>query len=185
MALSPLVIAETASPLGLAGVLLIAGGVYGVGRAPGMSLAAPVKALAANRGVRCMLVATLAYAGTSMLHRPGIDATNALTWGAASYLGAALGLALPVLLSGRASKGSASLSGWVYGVLAGLALAGATLLMFLAFEGGQISYVVAAKRSGMVLSVLAGGLLLREAHLGSRLVGASIVAAGAIVLVFA
>jgi drug/metabolite transporter (DMT)-like permease len=59
------------------------------------------------------------------------------------------------------------------------------LLVLFAFRLSKAGYVVAARETSIVLSVLIGAVLLREGHLGPRLAGAAVVLGGVACVAFA
>jgi len=70
-------------------------------------------------------------------------------------------------------------------LIAGLLSSGAYLLVLFAFQLSKAAYVVAGREVSIVLSALIGSLWMNEGHLGQRLAGAAVVAAGVICVALA
>jgi len=90
-----------------------------------------------------------------------------------------------VLPSARAGGLSAStLPGYIYSVLAGLAIAGFNILLLTVSSRGGVAYAIPAVYGGaVVLSALAGWLLLGEPFSGLHGAGVAVVAVGVAMVV--
>ncbi len=67
----------------------------------------------------------------------------------------------------------------------GLAEASGFFMQFIAMQTANAAYVIAIKRLSLLISVVYGALFFKEEHLGARLLGAAIMALGAMLIALA
>ncbi|HKL48533.1 MAG TPA: EamA family transporter [Desulfuromonadales bacterium] len=173
---SPLILGEQPAPMGMTGVLLIVLGSYllHIGRRSEGPLI-PFKALLSERGPRLMLVVALIWSVTANVDKIGLQASSPIFWTIAVNLFIAvvlLPLGLPRLYRRPKSGG--------IGVLFALGFTGALgyLCQMTAISIGLVPYVIAIKRTSIVLSVGWGGLFFGEKGIRERLTGAAVMLAG-------
>ncbi len=174
--------AEVPGPQGLAGIVLVVAGAYllHAGKVRGAGLLAPLRAIARERGSLLMLGVAFVWSFTANLDKMGIVASSRDLYFLAVHavMVAAFGatLALSPERSGNWRNVRAS-----FAPLAVLGLLAAATLIFqgTALVRTRAPYVIAVKRSGLLLSVLIGCLYFREGALRDRLLGGAVMAAGA------
>jgi drug/metabolite transporter (DMT)-like permease len=175
------VLGERLNRWGVAGTLMIALGCYVLGLGAGgggkTGVLAPLKALAKEPGARLMLMVAAIYSLTAALYKSAILHSGALFFGTLYPL-AVTGLLMSAYPWNRVRLGPSlkSHGGWwvvlgLCGVLSYLCLAGG-------MELAPAAYVVAVKRLSLLLSVLLGGLWLKERPFLPRVLGAGLMCAG-------
>jgi drug/metabolite transporter (DMT)-like permease len=181
LATSAIVLREVPDAKGLTGILLVAVGAYTIhlDRIRG-GLLEPFRAIARERGSILMLVVAFIWSWTAVYDKVAVLASSPAFY--TSFFSLAFGvLYAPFLAFGlrRARPGP--------GVLPRLFLLGAIgaamiLSQLVAIQLTLASYVIAVKRSGMILSVVLGHVLFKEEHLRARLAGAVFMTLGVVVL---
>jgi drug/metabolite transporter (DMT)-like permease len=176
-----LVLGERLNRWGVLGTVMIALGSYILGMgADGMDkvrFLAPLKALAQERGARLMLVVATLYACTAALYKSAILHSAPVFFGV-MYPLAFTGLMVtaypwkrvPLRPTLRAHGGRWLALGFCF-ALSCLSLAGG-------MELAPAAYMVAVKRLSLLLSVLMGGLWLKERPFLPRILGAGLMCAG-------
>jgi drug/metabolite transporter (DMT)-like permease len=181
-----LILGETVTAGGAAGILLIVAGSYALNahelRRDGPF--APIRALFANRGARMMLGAALLYALCSVLGKKLILLTSGeygVVYSGMLYWSVLNPLALGYLaLRGRV-RPRAMLTRPVSGLAGGALFYLHGLTHFWAVSLVQTAYMIAVKRINGLFSV-GFGALFGEAHLRGRFVGAFAMFLGALLL---
>ena len=145
---------------GVLGILLIISGGYGIHLRSG-NLFEPFKNLVSNKGTRLMLIVALIWSISATVEKVAVLSSSQVFYG--SIIQALLSLAyLPYLLRGRKEKTEIirqNLSGlFLLGLISGLLV----FFQFTALKYMLVSYVIAFKRAGVVVSVLLGIILFRE-----------------------
>ena len=181
--LSAVILAERPSLLGLVGVATIVAGSYALNlRERKRGLLAPLRMLLADSGARLMLMVAFVFGIAATYDKVGVEASSPLLWGCA--LSATYGLLLLPLVvlraRGRAAPGKARIGrrGWGLLALAAVTTATMTFCQMTALTLTLAAYVIAVKRMSIVVSVLIGGIALRETQFRSRLTGATIMLVG-------
>lgn len=169
---------------GAAGIALIAAGSYllNLGAAR-RGVWAPLLAIAHEPGSRLMIGVAAIYALTSSLGKVAITASSPLFFGATYFT--ALFLAFtPIALRDEGRRrvdrrlvGQALAPGLFYGAM----MVTHTLSMGLA----NVAYMIAVKRTSLLMAVGYGYLLFHEGHLRDRLAGAAMMFAGLLLIVTA
>lgn len=183
------VLGDRVGLLGLAGIVLVAAGVYTLHlERRTKSLLAPFRALAARPGARRMLAVALVWAVSGTLDRAAVLAASPAAYGVAISLGVGLALAPSALRDvGFAfvpgAEDDAGEPRSRRAVLGGLGVQGLLFaVMFVAqMEALRLSLaanVITVKRSGTLLTVVLGGMLFREKGLAHRLAGTVVVLVG-------
>lgn len=183
------VLGDRVGLLGLAGIVLVATGVYTLHlERRTKSLLAPFRALAARPGARRMLAVALVWAVSGTLDRAAVLSASPAAYGVAISLGVGLALAPSALRDvGFAfvpgAEDDAGEPRSRRAVLGGLGVQGLLFaVMFVAqMEALRLSLaanVITVKRSGTLLTVVLGGMLFREKGLAQRLAGTVVVLVG-------
>lgn len=192
-----LVLGDRVGLLGLAGIVLVAAGVYLLQlERRTHSLLAPFRALAHRPGARRMLAVALVWSVSGTLDRAAVLAASPALYGVAISAALAVALAPGALgdvgfafLPGgddprTEAEGASENDGRERAaVLGGLGVQGLLFaVMFVAqMEALRLALaanVITVKRSGTLLTVLLGGMLFREKGLAHRLAGTVVVLVG-------
>jgi len=179
-----LIAGQRVSLRGAAGIALIAAGSYllNLGAAR-RGVWAPVLAIAREPGSRLMIAVAAIYALTSSLGKVAITASSPLFFGATYFTALFLAFTPVALRDGgrrrvnRGLVGQAVAPGLFYGVM----MVTHTLSMALA----NVAYMIAVKRTSLLMAVGYGYFLFHEGHLADRLSGAVLMFAGLVLIVTA
>jgi len=181
LATSAIVLREVPDAKGLAGIIMVVLGAYTIhlDRIRG-GLLEPFRAIARERGSLLMLVVAFIWSWTAVYDKVAVVASSPAFYTA--FFSIAFGiLYLPLLVFGirRDRPGPGTIPRLF---LLGAIGAAMILSQLAAIELTLASYVIAIKRSGMILSVVLGHLLFKEEHLRARLAGALLMTLGVVVL---
>lgn len=181
IATSFLVLGEAPDAKGIAGIVLVAAGAYAINleKIRG-GLLCPLKAIAREPGSRMMLLVALLWSVSAAYDKRATLASSAPFY--STFFAAAAGiLYAPALVIGlrkrpidRAMLPRLFLIGFICAVM--------VLSQFAAMRLALASYVIAVKRSGMLLSVILGRFIFHERSLAVRLLGAALMIAGVVTL---
>ncbi|MCX4030305.1 EamA family transporter [Endozoicomonas sp. SM1973] len=175
-----LLLGELPTYLGITGLVLIFLGVYIISGEQGTILG-PVRALAKNSGVKSMLVVALLFSISFVLDKVAVVNSSPLFASAIITFLSGVTLLLIAKFQGH------SVLNIIKNKLLLIGLASLTIFLqifFIAYAMPMTlaSYVMAVKRSTILFSVLWGGLLLKEPFFKQRLIGASFMLIGLIIL---
>lgn len=177
LATSPLILRELPSSTGILGVLLIVGGAYLLNLESGSYGLEPLRALARERGPRLMLLAAFLWSISSSYDKIGVQASSPLLWVASVNFFVVLSLLPLALLNVKLRvvplRGAVSIS--MAGVLGAIGL----FFQMKAITLTLVAYVISIKRLGVLFSVLWGRVIFKEAVVEKRILGASLMVAGA------
>jgi drug/metabolite transporter (DMT)-like permease len=185
VALVPLVafavLDERPSPLGVGGVALVVVGIAAISLAS-TSLApgggeGGVRGRVFGRGTGWAVITGLTIAAYSLVDKAGVAHLHPLPY--LVVLGAGISLLLaPAVIRAREAFVHEWRVNWRAILVASALNLTSYLLVLFAFRLAKAGYVVAARESSIVLSVLIGGLWLGERAPGRRLAAAVVVVAG-------
>lgn len=181
--ISAVFLGETPSARGVLGVTLVLIGAYWLNRSSTDWLA-PFKALAFKPGVGLVLLAGLLWAVTPLFEKTAIRHTLPESPRLVAFVATALIVILltpAVAVSGRPGIGKLFLHRREW-LLAALIAGSAPILGYTAFSLGFVGYVTTLFRLSTIMTVLWGGLFLKERNLGQRLPGSLMMVAGAILI---
>jgi drug/metabolite transporter (DMT)-like permease len=179
-------IGERPTPLGIAGVLLSAAGVYllNIGRAR-VSMWAPLKVLVTDRGQRYTLAAAVLYAPSVITIKQAILASNAAMGTFGGYL-VASALMTVIALRTSAHHFRAVPRHWKEFVGLGLFAALTTILQGHAYTLTLSSYVEAVKQVEILFAMAVGVLVFGEAQrVRESALGAVVMLLGMVLLALA
>ena len=178
LVLAPLFLGEFPSPLGILGVSLIVSGTYvlGVSRASS-GLFGPFRALMREAGPRLMLMAAVVFSFVAVFEKAGITRSSAILFVFSENLFAAL-VMIPIVYLRHRSGFLEARTNWRILVPIGFCVAMMFLCQSNAMRLGPVAYVVAIKRLSVLFSVIAGGVLLGEKQLSTRLAGSAVIVCG-------
>lgn len=157
---SLLMLGEMPDLKGVLGILLIISGGYGIHLSSG-NLLAPLKSLVKYRGTRLMLIVSLIWSISASAEKVAVLSSSQAFYGFTIFL--LLTLAYTPLAF-RNSRRSVNLLRehlpglFLFGFISGLMI----VFQFTALKYLLVSYVIAFKRAGVIVSVLLGVLLFKE-----------------------
>jgi drug/metabolite transporter (DMT)-like permease len=177
--LAVLVLGERLSAPGLVGIALVVTGIFaahsGLARSAAAASARPAMGLAALTGVM--------IAGYSLVNKIGVATTPVLLWAFLVQTVDAVLLLLVLWLRGGLIWPRAGAPRWRAVAIGALMLA-SYLAILTALSLAPVSYVVAGREVSIVVTALAGALLLHERQSVPRIAGAVVIFAGLVVLAF-
>jgi uncharacterized membrane protein len=176
-ALALVTFGERLSPVGTAGIVLVAAGILGLNALPG---AAATAARAPGRlapATGWAILTGVTIASYSVLDKAGVARVPPPFYLALMEMGTAL-LVAPAALRAPGAVPREWREHGLAIVFAGLASPLAYLLILFAFQTAKTGYVVAVREFSIVLSALIGTLWLGEGRVASRLAGAAVILAG-------
>ncbi len=177
---------ETVSGPGLGGIVLVAGGSYLLNiehlrSASGWDWFAPLRAIAAERGSRLMLVAAAIYSLTSVMSKRAMQLTTPEGFGAFYF--ATLGVAaIGVVAMSRPQALRVLRRNHLVHLLVGGVMAAMVITHFLALDRVEVAYMIAVKRTSLLFGILFGALFFGERRLGQHLLGGTLMVAGVVLI---
>lgn len=172
---------ELPSAAGLAGVVLVVAGAYALNlHQVRRGWAAPLVAIARERGSLLALAVSALYAYTISLGKVALAATG--PWFMASVYPLALAAAMVAALAGRGQLGWDWLRRPWAALGVGLSIAAMLVCHFWSLSMAPAAYMVAIKRLSIIIAVLYGGVFLKEARLAQHLMASGLMVAGAVVI---
>lgn len=177
-----LILGETPSLLGTAGVILIAVGAYVLKAEKTDSVLQPLKKLWEERGVQLILVVVLIYSVTANTDKIGVNMSSSIMWPLTIYTLSSLFM-LPVMMRKSDGWTEKVRTEWkplaLLGVLGGTAI----ILQMTAIKLTLVSYVISIKRLSIPLTVMLSYALLGETEsFQQRIAGSILMAAGAVLI---
>lgn len=173
---------ELPEPVKILGVVLIVVGSFVMHRKLfAVSWLAPAKAVIQEKGSRYMLLVSLIFAITNPLDKKLVMMSDVFT----EALAYGIGLCIAFWLMGKAQKADfakAAAGNWKWITLAGL-LDGVSLLFQLAsYTYIAVVITVSIKRAGIILSVFSGWLFFKEREITDKVIAASVMFCGVLIL---
>ncbi|MBJ6724848.1 EamA family transporter [Geomesophilobacter sediminis] len=181
-----LILGETISPTGAAGVLLVAAGSYLLHLPQArQGWLTPIRALLSDRGSLCMLAVAVIYSVTSVLGKRAIAASSPLFF-AAVYLPLLAVIVTPVALwKGRREIREMGRNGTVRAtVLPSLCYLVQALSHVYAINVANVAYMIAVKRTSLLFGVLYGRLLFHEEGTTGRMLATILMLIGVLLIVW-
>ncbi|MBE9061528.1 EamA family transporter [cf. Phormidesmis sp. LEGE 11477] len=180
---SPLIVNEQPTLADAIGVVLLVIGSYVLNITPARrNIWAPLLSMAQNPGSRLMLCVAFIWSITSNFDKIGVVNSSPLFW-AMSLFAVIAGGMVPFVFWRSSSAGlTPLLSQWqLLGVTGGFNAIAITCQM-LALTIAPVAQVIAVKRMSALLSVLFGYFIFGEKGLRARLLGASIMVSGVVLM---
>ncbi|MBF0153167.1 MAG: EamA family transporter [Magnetococcales bacterium] len=182
---SPLMIDEYPSTLGVVGIVLIVAGSYVLNlRSRAAGPWAPFQAMLRTPGPRLMLMVAILWSIGANLDKMAIRTASPLFYSVVVYTLMALFTAPVALFFARARLGDIP-GEYKILLLLGTLNSFSILCQMTATLDVLVPYVIAVKRTSIVLGVLWGGIMLREPGMAERLTGAAIMLAGVVLVTLA
>ena len=182
---SPLIVGEFPKPLGIAGMVLIVIGCYVLFYHPQQEdFLAPFRRLMKARGSRYMLVVAVLYSIGGNLDKVGMKASSPLLWSTSlnSMVAAVSGVMMFIKVRQPVRQIKAV---WPWLALLGFFMALGFLVQMNALKLAIVPYVIAVKRTSIILTALWGVLFLKEQGGRERLMAVILMLAGVFVISFA
>ena len=177
-----LVLGESVSRAGFAGILLVVCGAWllnldtaRTGRT--LDVLAPFHAIVRERGSRLMLGTAALYSLTSVLGKGALQHVTPQFFGPFYFVLLAL-VATTLFASRELSSWSAAGRNVRAHLLVGIFMAAMVLAHFYAIEQVEVAYMIAVKRSSLLFGLLYGAWLFGETGLARNLVAGLIMVAG-------
>ena len=176
-----LFLGEQVSVQGVAGILLVAAGVYIINMKQLSSdeLLAPVKSIAHDRSTQFAFLTLIAVACYSVVDKMAVDTIHPILF-AFFHLFFGMCYYTPYIVF---TKNAAMIkkewnSGPIRIIMSGIIGITGYALILIAFTIDRVSYIVGLRQTSIVFAVLMGSQFLKEKHGGIRLAGALIIFAG-------
>lgn len=189
--ISPLLLGKTEIPniWGVVGILLIFIGSYVLNiKERRAGFWAPFEIILKNKGAVSVLIVSFLYSITSVYDKVGSHATSALFWALITNIIATI-VFFPMFINkaSKQFKKDMNISKIVKKTLPILLVIGllnvlANICQLTAVQLGLVAYVIAIKRSGIVLALLLGFIFFKEKNIQERMAGVILMVAGVIFL---
>jgi len=183
-----LLLQEKISSQGFIGILMVTVGAYvlNIERFAHHPLA-PLKAIFKSSGSRRMLLVALIWSLTATLGKKGVQLSDPTFFGIFYML--TLSISMAAIAGWRIKRHTTTVNlkgrNLIWLILGGLVTAFGTITHFHAIKLAPVSYMIAVKRTGLIFSVLYGGLIFKEEHIRQRLLGTCIMLSGVVILYLA
>ncbi|GAB4275305.1 MAG: hypothetical protein Kow0092_30900 [Deferrisomatales bacterium] len=160
------------------GIALVTLGGYWLQLDPGAGFWGPIRSLRRERGSVLMLGVAFLYSLTAALGKVAVVHSNPATFALVYYA------AVSVALAPWAFQSVRHLARPRFGEALPVGLLGAAMILthLAAIRIAPASYMIAVKRTSLLWSILLGGLVLKEPHLGRRLAAGLAMMAGVVAL---
>lgn len=177
-----MILGETPSLLGAAGVVLIALGAYTLKVERTDTILEPLKKLWEERGVQLIMVVILIYSVTANTDKIGVNMSSPVMWPLTIYTLSSLFM-LPVMMKKSGDWRGKVRKEWKPLALLG-GLGGVSIIMQMtAIKLTLVSYVISIKRLSIPLTVILSYFLLKEKEsFKQRIIGSMIMAIGALLI---
>ncbi len=182
---SPIIVGEFPKPWGILGMLFIVLGCYILFYHPDQEdILAPFRRLIKAKGSRYMLIVAVLYSIGGNIDKIGMRASSPLMWSIS--LNAAVGIFLGVIMMARVRRPEVQVrSAWPWLLLLGCCMAVVMMLQMNALKLAIVPYVIAIKRTSIIMTSLWGLWLLKEQGQKERLMAVGFMIAGVFIISFA
>jgi drug/metabolite transporter (DMT)-like permease len=144
-------------------------------------LVAPLKAILQEKGSRYILLVALILSITNPIEKQLVTMSDPLTQAFSYCIGLCVLFGI-LAWARRADCRVVMRTTPKWAVLAGVMDAAALLLQFFTYSYLAVVITISIKRAGIVLSVLAGWLIFRERQISDKLIAASVMLGGVLIL---
>ncbi len=178
---APVIAGETPSLVGMVGVLLIVVGSYLLNlnqRKNGWL--APFRALLVDRSAQLMLAVAFLWSIAAAFDKVGVVNSSPLMWAVSVFGVVSLGLTIPMLRTPHSL--TLVRTNWLPLLWLGLFASLSVITQMLAVAQANVAYVIAIKRLSILLAVVVGYVIFHEHGIRDRLVGASVMLAGVLII---
>lgn len=179
---SNFMLGERLDKFGVIGILLTAIGAYLLHvKATRKGIWEPFKAIGRERGSVYMIIVAFIYSITSNLGKTAVLHSSPLFFSAVYFPVLAV-IFFPVLMWRNHCKVKQLFSQPALFSQIGLTLALATVTHFLAVVFIEVSYVISIRRMSLLFGIMYGALWFKETNIKERLIGASIMIVGVVII---
>ncbi len=184
-----LVLGETVSLLGGAGIMLVVLGTYFLNiehflHNNRIRWFEPLKAVAIQQGPRRMLLAAIIYSITSVAGKAAMQYTEPLVFGPWYFV--ILGMATLLLVAvAKPAELKTLRRNYRHHIAIGCCMALMIVTHFMALSMIEAAYMIAVKRTSLLFGILFGAWLFNEPGLTRNLASASLMVAGVVVILLA
>jgi drug/metabolite transporter (DMT)-like permease len=181
LVIAVLFLGEQVSAQGVAGILLVAVGVYIINmrQISGDELLAPVKSIANDRSTQFAFLTMVSVAIYSIVDKLAVAVIHPILF---AFLHLFFGMCCYTVYIALAKNAAMVKKEWHTGsiriIMAGVIGITGYALILVAFTIERVSYIVGLRQTSIVFAVLMGSHLLKEKHRGIRLAGALIIFSG-------
>jgi len=181
LVIAVLFLGEQVSFQGVAGILLVAVGVYIINlkHISGAELLAPIKSIANDRSTQFAFLTLISVAFYSIVDKMAVDSIHPILF-AFFHLFCGMCYYTPYILITK--KGDIIQKEWSTGlvriIMSGVIGITGYSMILIAFTIDRVSYIVSLRQLSVVFAVLMGSFWLKEKHKGIRLAGALIIFCG-------
>ncbi|MCK5581506.1 MAG: DMT family transporter [Candidatus Omnitrophica bacterium] len=181
---SPLILKEFPRPFGMLGVFFVVGGSYVLNFQPSQrGVLAPFKRLLENRGSRYILTVSVIYSIGANIDKMGVVSSSPVMW--ITAMNTTLSITLGILMIAKNKNVFTQIKqNWFFLVIIGLSGAIALVAQMYAIRVALVLYVIAIKRTSVVITALWGFFMFREKGVRERSVGIALMIAGVFVISF-
>ncbi|MCB0322788.1 MAG: DMT family transporter [Bdellovibrionales bacterium] len=180
--LSPILVGELPTPLGVLGVFLIVIGSYLINiRARHIGWYAPFQALVREPGPRLMLFVALIWSFTANLDKLGLQASSPVFWGVCHTVSTATICTTYTLLKRRPPWHAVKRAAPALALL-GVLQAAHVICYMITMGLALVVYGIAMKRASVLITIVIGSYWLKEDGVRERLTGAGIMLGGVIAI---
>lgn len=179
--IAALFLGERVSPQGVAGILLVAVGVYIINmrQISGAELLAPIKSIANDRSTQFAFLTLVSVAFYSIVDKLAVGVIHPILFAFLHlFIGMCCYTPYIVLTKNAALIKNEWHTGSIRIIMAGVIGITGYALILVAFTIERVSYIVGLRQTSIVFAVLMGSQLLKEKHRGIRLAGALIIFSG-------
>lgn len=176
-----LLLGERVSTQGVAGILLVAAGVYCINlkQFSGAEMLAPVKSIVTDRSTRFAFLTLITVAAYSIVDKMAVGFIHPILF---AFFHILCGMCYYTPYIALTKNAAMIRQEWHAGygkvIMAGaIGITGYSLIL-IAFTIERVSYIVSLRQLSVVFAVLMGSIRLKEKHSGIRLTGALIIFAG-------
>lgn len=178
---SPVMVGDVPTMTGYVGVLLIFSGSYLLGIKDRTTVLSPLKAIVREPGARTMLLVALIWSVAANMDKLGVMSTSPFFWAVCVQSFISVGLSI-VLWFNRLSLRGRTGNSLKMLLLIGFFTAAGFIFQMSAIELGLVPYVIAIKRTSIIMGVLVGGLYFMEKDLKTRLIATGVMLAGVLLI---
>jgi drug/metabolite transporter (DMT)-like permease len=181
---SPMILGEFPRPLGIVGMVLIVFGCYALFYHPEQeNILAPFKRLMKARGSRYMLLVAILYSIGGNIDKIGVRNSSPLLWSVSLNAFVSLLLGMMMLIKVK-DAGKQVRMNWPWLVAMGFFLALMMMFQMNALKLTIVPYVIAIKRTSVILTSLWGVWFLKERGGRERILAVALMVAGVFIISF-
>jgi drug/metabolite transporter (DMT)-like permease len=182
---SPLIVGEFPKPLGIVGMVLIVLGCYILFYHPDQEdILAPFRRLMKARGSRYMLIVAILYSIGANVDKVGMKASAPAFWSFSLNTTVAVVAGIMMFIKVREPVRQVR-TVWPWLVLLGFFMALSFFVQMHALKMAIVPYVIAVKRTSIILTALWGVWFLKEQGGRERIMAVALMVAGVFVISFA